>query len=87
MRVDSLTRRDKEKRSALAGGVADKEAQLSAHFSEAVRSGVCKKQRNGKGTFVGVSPTLIATDYKGPHLVIEEAKSNVIVETKEGESE
>lgn len=71
----------------VGGGVADKETQLSAHFSEAVRSGVCKKQRNGKGTFVGVSPTLIATDYKGPHLVIEEAKSNVIVETKEGESE
>lgn len=31
-----------------------------------------KKQRNGKGIFVGVSPTLIATDYKGPHLVIED---------------
>lgn len=31
-----------------------------------------KKQRNGKGIFIGVSPTLIATDYKGPHLVIED---------------
>ena len=56
----------------VGGGVADKEAQLSAHFSETVRGGVLKKQRNGKGIFVGVSPTLIATDYKGPHLVIED---------------
>lgn len=55
-----------------AGGVADKETQLSARFSEAVRDGIAKKQRNGKGTFIGLSPTLLSTDFKGPHLVIEE---------------
>ena len=53
------------------GGVADKETQLSAHFDSAVRAGITKKQRNGKGTFLGISPTLLSTDYKGPHLLIE----------------
>ena len=53
------------------GGVVDKETQLSARFGECVQDGVIQKQRNGHGTFFGVSPTLLSTDYKGPHLLIE----------------
>ena len=61
----------------VGGGVANKETQLSTRFSDTVRgSGVLKKQRNGKGLFVGISPTIIATDYKGPHLVIESKEEN-----------
>lgn len=33
-------------------------------------------QRNGKGTFIGISPTLLSTDYKGPHIVIEKKEGN-----------
>lgn len=40
-------------------------------LEQAIDEGIGQKQRNGKGTFVGVSHTLMATDYKGPHLVIE----------------
>lgn len=55
----------------VGGGVVDKETQLSARFGECVQDGVIQKQRNGHGTFFGVSPTLLSTDYKGPHLLIE----------------
>lgn len=43
----------------------------SCGLEQAIDEGIGQKQRNGKGTFVGVSHTLMATDYKGPHLVIE----------------
>lgn len=55
----------------VGGGGIDEKAQLPTRFSEAVRDGVAQKQRNGNGTFFGISPTLLASDHKGPHLVIE----------------
>jgi DNA (cytosine-5)-methyltransferase 1 len=55
----------------VGGGVIDKETQLSARFGECVQDGVIQKQRNGHGTFFGLSPTLLSTDYKGPHLLIQ----------------
>lgn len=33
--------------------------------------GVIQAQRNGKGTFIGCSPTLLASDYKQVPLVLE----------------
>ena len=58
------------------GGVADKETQLSARFDTAVKDGISQKQRNGKGTFFGISPTLLSTDHKGPHLVIQKKEND-----------
>lgn len=53
------------------GGEFKQETQLSARFDSAVNDGISRKQRNGCGTFFGISPTLLSSDYKGPHLVIE----------------
>lgn len=50
------------------------DSQTAVCFGESVRNGIAIAQRNGKGVFLGQSPTLLTTDYKGPHLVIEEAK-------------
>lgn len=61
----------------VGGGVADKETQLSACFNSAVNDGIARKQRNGCGTFFGLSPTLLSSDYKGPHLVIEKTEGNI----------
>ena len=40
-------------------------------LERAIEDGVVKAQRNGMGTFIGISPTLLSTDYKGPPAVIE----------------
>lgn len=50
------------------------DSQTAVCFGESVRNGIAIAQRNGKGVFLGQSPALLTTDYKGPHLVIEEAK-------------
>lgn len=36
-----------------------------------IQDGVIQAQRNGKGTFIGCSPTLLASDYKQVPLVLE----------------
>lgn len=59
----------------MSGG-GDKETQLPARFGEAVKSGIAQKQRNGNGTFFGICPTLLASDHKGPHLVIEDKEGD-----------
>ena len=44
----------------------------SRSLTKAIDVGVGIKQRNKKGDlYKGISPTLLATDYKGPHYVIE----------------
>ena len=40
-------------------------------LERAIEDGIVKAQRNGMGTFVGISPTLLSTDYKGPSVIIE----------------
>ena len=40
-------------------------------LERAIEDGVVKAQRNSMGTFIGISPTLLSTDYKGPPAVIE----------------
>ena len=40
-------------------------------LERAIEDGIVKVQRNGMGTFIGISPTLLSTDYKGPPAVIE----------------
>ena len=42
----------------------------------AVEDGIIQAQRNGKGTFLGCSPTLLASDYKQVPLVIENKNSD-----------
>ena len=45
-------------------------------LERAIEDGMVNAQRNGKGTFIGISPTLLSTDYKGPHIVIERRDEN-----------
>lgn len=45
-------------------------------LERAIEDGMVNAQRNGKGTFIGISPTLLSTDYKGPHIVIEKKEGN-----------
>lgn len=52
----------------------DQISRAALRFGESVHNGIAAAQRNGKGVFFGQSPTLLASDHKGPHLVIEEAK-------------
>lgn len=47
----------------------EREPAPTGHRS--VQDGVIQAQRNGKGTFIGCSPTLLASDYKQVPLVLE----------------
>ena len=47
------------------------ERSTPQELERAIEDGVVKAQRNGMGTFIGISPTLLSTDYKGPPAVIE----------------
>lgn len=40
-------------------------------IDQLIQDGVIQAQRNGKGTFIGCSPTLLASDYKQVPLVLE----------------
>lgn len=48
----------------------EREPAPTGHRS-ADQDGVIQAQRNGKGTFIGCSPTLLASDYKQVPLVLE----------------
>lgn len=48
----------------------EREPAPTSHRS-ANTDGVIQAQRNGKGTFIGCSPTLLASDYKQVPLVLE----------------
>lgn len=48
----------------------EREPAPTGHRS-AKQDGVIQAQRNGKGTFIGCSPTLLASDYKQVPLVLE----------------
>lgn len=58
------------------GRKPNEETQLPTHFSDAVVAGISASRRVGKGkeVYVGIAPTLLASDNKGPVMVIEQRK-------------
>lgn len=79
--VDCLIRRDREKRFALAGGIADEETQLSAYTDNLTGKGVVVSQYATKlNNVTDVAGCLCARDYKGFGRQIMNA---VIVEEQE----
>lgn len=48
----------------------ERETAITA-IDQLIQDGVIQAQRNGKGTFIGCSPTLLASDYKQVPLVLE----------------
>ena len=58
------------------GRKPNEETQLPTHFSDAVVAGISASRRVGKGkeVYVGITPTLLASDNKGPVMVIEQRK-------------
>lgn len=51
--------------------VEREESQRLPAIDQLIQDGVIQAQRNGKGTFIGCSPTLLASDYKQVPLVLE----------------
>ena len=51
--------------------VVERESQRLPAIDQLIQDGVIQAQRNGKGTFIGCSPTLLASDYKQVPLVLE----------------
>lgn len=49
----------------------ERESQRLPAIDQLIQDGVIQAQRNGKGTFIGCSPTLLASDYKQVPLVLE----------------
>ena len=49
----------------------ERESQRLPAIDQLIHDGVIQAQRNGKGTFIGCSPTLLASDYKQVPLVLE----------------
>ena len=49
----------------------ERESQRLPAIDQLIQDGVIQAQRNGKGTFIGGSPTLLASDYKQVPLVLE----------------
>ena len=49
----------------------ERESQRLPARDQLIQDGVIQAQRNGKGTFIGCSPTLLASDYKQVPLVLE----------------
>lgn len=49
----------------------ERESQSLPAIDQLIQDGVIQAQRNGKGTFIGCSPTLLASDYKQVPLVLE----------------
>lgn len=49
----------------------ERESQRLSAIDQLIQDGVIQAQRNGKGTFIGCSPTLLASDYKQVPLVLE----------------
>lgn len=56
--------------------ITERESRKPKGLDEAVEDGIIQAQRNGKGTFLGCSPTLLATDYKQVPLVVERGNKN-----------
>ena len=52
----------------------ERESQRLPAIDQLIQDGVIQAQRNGKGTFIGCSPTLLASDYKQVPLVLERVK-------------
>ena len=48
----------------------ERESQRLPAIDQLIQDGVIQAQRNGKGTFIGCSPTLLASDYKQVPLVL-----------------
>lgn len=51
--------------------IRERESQSLPAIDQLIQEGIIQAQRNGKGTFIGCSPTLLASDYKQVPLVIE----------------
>lgn len=51
--------------------VVERERASAYPIDQLIQDGVIQAQRNGKGTFIGCSPTLLASDYKQVPLVLE----------------
>lgn len=49
----------------------ERESQRLPAIDQLIQDGVIQAQRNGKGTFIGCSTTLLASDYKQVPLVLE----------------
>lgn len=56
----------------------ERESQRLPAIDQLIQDGVIQAQRNGKGTFIGCSPTLLASDYKQVPLVLERVSLLII---------
>lgn len=63
----------------------ERESQRLPAIDQLIQDGVIQAQRNGKGTFIGCSPTLLASDYKQVPLVL--GKGRRMYEYRERERE
>lgn len=51
--------------------IVERERERLPAIDQLIQDGVIQAQRNGKGTFIGCSTTLLASDYKQVPLVLE----------------